>query len=156
MIKMPSCDMCGAQGKLFRVSVEGAELMLCKDCSRFGKVVAAPRIVIKKESSQAKPKKQEEIVEIIVPYCSRLIKGEREKLGLTQEELAKRINEKESIIQKIESGKSEPDMAVAKKLENFLGIKLVERLKEEGVMAAGKKSGPVTIGDVITIKRKAK
>lgn len=153
---MPSCEMCGKGERLFRTMVEGAEMMLCKDCSRFGKVLAAPKIVIKKEALKQKRESKPEIAEVIVPDCGKLVKERREKLGLKQEELAAKINEKESIIHKVESGAFEPGIILARKLENFLKIRLIEIGQEESVMPA-KASGPVTIGDVISIKtRKAK
>lgn len=153
---MPSCEMCGKNDKLFRTMVEGAEMMLCKDCSRFGKVLAAPKIIIKKEAIRQKQESKPEIIEVIVPDYGKIVKERREKLGLKQEELAKKINEKESLIHKIESGAFEPGIMLARKLEGFLKIKLIEKSEEESVMPA-KKSGPVTIGDVISIKtRKAK
>lgn len=149
---MPSCEMCGKQDKLFRTMVEGAEMKLCKDCSRFGKVLAAPKIVIKKESPKAKQESKPEIIEVIVPDYGKIVKEKREKLGLKQEDLAKKINEKESIIHKIEAGAFEPSIILAKKLEGFLKIKLIEIGYEESVMAGREKAGPVTIGDVIKIR----
>ncbi|MFO8015526.1 MAG: multiprotein bridging factor aMBF1 [Candidatus Woesearchaeota archaeon] len=153
---MASCDMCGAEGKLFRTSVEGAEMMLCKQCSKYGKVMAPPKKVIKKESIKTGRSAKPEIIETIDPDYSRKIKKSREKLGLKQEDLAGKINEKESLIHRVESGKKEPSIALSRKLERFLGIKLVEQDSEEKTVAAGKEKGPVTIGDVIEIrKRKA-
>lgn len=153
---MPSCEMCGAEGKLFRTLVEGAEMMLCKECSRFGKVLAAPRIIIRKESIKTKKEEKPEIIEGIVPGYGKLIKEKREKLGLKQEELAKKINEKESLIQKMESDRFEPGIALARKLEQFLKIRLVFTRDEETSVGTGKKEGPVTIGDIIQIKTKKK
>lgn len=145
--------MCGSDGRLFRVLVEGAELMLCKNCSRFGKVIEAPKIVIKKES--VKPQKpKEEPMELIVENYSDIIRRSREKLGLNQEDFAKMMNEKESVMQKIETGRFEPPIALARKLEKLLKIKLVIGYEDESSVLAGKKTGPVTIGDVIQIKKR--
>lgn len=152
---MPNCDMCGAQGKLFRALVEGAEMMLCEDCSRFGKVIAAPRIVIKKEPLREK-RAEKEMIETVVADYGALIKEKRERLGLNQENFAKRINEKESFMHKIESGKLEPSIELARKLENLLKIRLIVKQAEESVVGTGRQAGVVTIGDIIHIKsRKA-
>jgi len=126
-------------------------MTLCKDCSRFGKTLAAPRIVIKKEVLKTKQETKYEPIEVIVLNYGQLIKEKREKMGLNQEEFSAKMNEKESLIHKIEAGKHEPTIELARKLENFLNIKLIETSEEESVMPA-KRSGPVTIGDVISIK----
>ena len=151
---MPSCDMCGSQGKLFRTIVEGTEMMLCQECSKFGKVISAPKIIIKKESRIVSRKP--EIIEVIVQGYGSIIKEKRERLGMKQEDLAKRINEKESLIQNIESGKFKPSISLAKKIESFLKISLVEVHEEEGSASISDEKGPVTIGDIIQIKRRSK
>ena len=51
----------------------------------------------------------------------------RQKRGLLIKELAQQIFEKESFLHKIEQGKHAPDERLARKLEKFLGIKLIER-----------------------------
>lgn len=153
---MASCEMCGRQDRLFRTSVEGAELMLCKDCSRFGKVLAAPMVIMKKETIAVKKVERPEIVQSIVIGYGKLVKDAREKAGLKQEELAMKLQERESIIQKVESGKFEPSIALARKLEKFLSIKLVEEGEAETSVGAGRKTGPVTIGDVIQIRTRKK
>ena len=55
---------------------------------------------------------------------SRLIKNARELMGITQEELGRRINEKPSVISHLETGSMKPDDALARKLEHFLKIQL--------------------------------
>ncbi len=55
---------------------------------------------------------------------SRLIKDSRESLGITQEELGRKINEKPSVIGHLENGSMKPDDVLAKKLEHFLKIQL--------------------------------
>ncbi|MFQ6105934.1 MAG: multiprotein-bridging factor 1 family protein, partial [Candidatus Hydrothermarchaeaceae archaeon] len=85
-----------------------------------------------------------------------LVRKARERMRLTQEELGKKINEKTSVITRIESGKMIPDDKLARKLENFLNIKILQKADDELVghtSAAGKE---LTIGDIIKIKRKIK
>lgn len=62
----------------------------------------------------------------IVDDCAVLVRKNRERLGLTQDQLGAKINEKGSVISRIESAHMEPDMRMAKKLERFLGVKLFE------------------------------
>ena len=48
-----------------------------------------------------------------------IIRVAREKKGWSREELAKKIYEKVSVINRIESGKMVPDIKLARKLEKF-------------------------------------
>jgi putative transcription factor len=53
-----------------------------------------------------------------------LIRNARNNKGLTHEQLGQKINEKVTVIRKIETGSIRPDEIIAKKLERFLGINL--------------------------------
>ncbi len=55
---------------------------------------------------------------------SKIIKGARELMGLSQEELGMKINEKPSVISHLETGSMKPDDALARKLEHFLKVQL--------------------------------
>jgi len=59
------------------------------------------------------------------------IKGARESLGLTQEDLAKRLKIKVSLIKKIETEKWSPPIELAKKIERELNISIIEKEPEE-------------------------
>ncbi len=160
------CELCGAEVEvLYKTVIEGTELMVCKKCSRFGtvKAVVKPKsLVVKEEKSkqlrkkqnlQAEPK-QDLSIELIVPDFSERVKKAREKLGLKQEELAKKIAERESVIHNIESGRLEPSISLARKLERFLKIKLVEVVSEEASVKTKKQATSLTIGDVLKSKTK--
>ena len=79
-----------------------------------------------------------------------LIKNERNKRSLTQEELAKKLNEKESIIKRIEDG-WEPPFNTIKKLERFFNVKLTEELEEKQIEKKTDKA-ELTIGDIIEVR----
>ncbi|MEK6949694.1 MAG: multiprotein bridging factor aMBF1 [Nanoarchaeota archaeon] len=148
------CDMCGDNGKLYKVIVEGAELALCKECSKFGKVMGAIQQdelhLAKKAIKEAQP----ENIQLLVEDYAEKIKRKREQLGLSQKELAERLNEKESVLQKIESGHFEPPIDTAKKIEKLLNIKIIEE-REEKYEDKGPKARTetFTIGDFIKIKK---
>lgn len=59
-----------------------------------------------------------------------VVRQARERLGLTQAELAKQISEKLSVIKKIEAGRLKPDELLARKLERALKVKLIEEGEE--------------------------
>ena len=151
---MPSCDVCGAEGRLVKALIEGTELNVCQNCAKFGKILKAPVMFVKK-GAVIKHEQKPEPLEIIVPDYSTLIRKKREEMGLTQEDFAKKIAEKESIMQKIEAGQMEPSINIAKKLERFLNIKLVEQYDEKGVALSAKgKTAEFTIGDAIKLKQR--
>ena len=111
------CDLCGKEAPLFRAVVEGVELNACQVCSRFGKKLghlSKPRAVETKRTIKREPL---ELVETIVPDFAQKIKTAREKMGMKQEDFAKKLNEKTSIIHKIETGSFAPPMPLAKKLQ---------------------------------------
>ncbi len=55
---------------------------------------------------------------------SKVIKNARESIGLSQEEVGRKINEKPSVISHLEVGSMKPSDALAKKLEHFLKVEL--------------------------------
>jgi putative transcription factor len=152
------CEMCSSKSAVLRADVEGAKLSVCEQCSRFGKVlsrVQAPITAKAKKQEAAKPAfvKSTESVQLIRSDYSKIIKQAREKLGLTQEDFAKRLTERESMLHKIESGHLKPDLALARKLEKALRISLVEQVEVEVGGGEKKNKGEgLTLGDLIKIK----
>ncbi|MCX8190115.1 MAG: multiprotein bridging factor aMBF1 [Candidatus Diapherotrites archaeon] len=123
------CEVCGKSSqKLLRTEIEGAELMVCQECSALGKIIREPKEnfmqpIFKKTTN---PPKIQEPPQVIENFGVE-IKKAREKLGLTREELAKKIFEKESLLVRIENTNFEPEEKVIRKLEKVLGIKLIEQ-----------------------------
>ena len=144
------CDLCGKEGILFKALVEKTELTVCEKCGSYGKILrkVVPEIPKPKKLIPKKP----EVVEHIVQDYAGKIRQAREKLELTQEEFAKKIAEKESIVHKLESGSFEPSIPLAKKLEKMLHIKLVEAIEEETVNITKGKTTGLTIGDMLKFK----
>ena len=135
--------------------IEGVELNVCPDCSKFGKVIAQVHRPSAKEQHKEhvrQEEQKEEKIEILVENFPEIIRKKRESLGLTQKEFAAKINEKESIVHKIETGNFIPPLSLAKKLEKVLGIKLVEEHQERHYISKGKKYGEYTLGDFIKVR----
>jgi len=160
------CEICGREfgGKGFRIVVEGAELKVCPNCKKFG---SSPNVKRKvphsggdgplsgllsrpKPSGPRRPK--ESNLELVEDY-NKLVKDKRESKGLSQAELGKQINEKESLIHRIETKHMRPSTKVARKLEKALDIKLLEFI--EGIDVESKRSlnQGLTIGDIIKFKK---
>ena len=150
-----NCEMCGKETELQKAIIEGVEMNVCAQCGKFGRVVRRLRVEetagkqAKKEAEEEEP----EVVESIVGDYTGIIKKAREKTGLKQEDVAKKINEKESVIHQIESGHFKPGLALARKLEKFFHIILVEKVTvEKGKKKSNEDDEGMTIGDMIKIK----
>ena len=151
MIKI-NCELCGkTEEKLFRALIEDVELNVCQDCSKFGKILGPIRREVQKQIKKIEP--QEEKIELLVENYADLIRKKRESMGLTQKDFANKLNEKESTIHKLETGAFEPSLALAKKLEKLLGVKLVEEYTEKSEGIKRKKGESFTLGDFIKLKR---
>ena len=164
------CEVCGRKihGTPIRAVIEGAKLTVCVECSKHGKIIREEQaefgqrtpkkpltpvpFVQKKKPAQAKVDTTQEIVE---GYDSK-IRQAREKLGLSHEELGKKINEKASVLSKLETGKMTPNNLLVTKLEHTLKIKLLVPIKQEKI-SDFPKSLPLetTLGDLIQLKKKS-
>lgn len=155
---MGNCDMCGKEEKLVSALVEGSVVSVCSNCSKYGNVLEPKKLEKSKFHSRETISLEE--TEVIVNDYSKKVKEARQKMGIKQEDVAKAIAERESVIQKIESGHMEPSFPVAKKLEQFLRIKLItqeEVTKEiDKSELFGDDSKNITIGDLIKIRKKKK
>ena len=94
----------------------------------------------------------DEMDEVVPDYDGRIRQG-RERQGLTQEELADQLNEKASLIRKLERGDVLPSDSVQRKLEKALDVSLSEGGGgEDADWSGGSATGETTLGDVV--KRK--
>jgi putative transcription factor len=82
-----------------------------------------------------------------------LIRDAREQAGLSQEDLAKSLNLKASLIRKLEHGDTLPSDDVQRKIERKLDIDLsAGGGTDEGEWEGGSSTGEYTIGDVVERK----
>lgn len=146
-----ACEMCGNNDSSVSAEIEGVVLRVCSQCAQFGKVLqkSSQRFASQRHIQQKAP--VPEIIETVMDDYAVKIKQAREKRSMNQEEFARFLNERESTMQKIETGKQKPYIALAKKLEKFLTIKLVEEITMEQTenSPAKKATGSLTIGDLL-------
>ena len=173
---MPQCEMCGAeQASLTTTKVEGAELELCSSCADFGTEVreepsGTSGSKYSTSSSSGTPSSSssssgssgsgsdtrrrrdmfDTMDEIATDYDDR-IRTAREAAGLSQEALADDLNEKASLIRKLERGDTLPTDDIQRKLERALDISLVEGEEVDAEWETSD-AGTMTLGDVV--KRK--
>lgn len=150
------CEMCGSDSDLFNTIVEGSTLKVCKECAKFGKVLKKVEKHLPKKAFKAEQTpEQPEIIETVVDDFSSIIRKKREEMNLKQDDFAKKINEKSSLVYSLENGKTRPSIALARKLEKLLNIRLIEEIKDTKI-DLGKRddSGELTIGDLIKVKKR--
>ena len=164
------CEVCGHKihGTPIRSVIEGARLTVCIECSKHGRAIREGEVALgqrgpkkhlppvpfiqKKKPAQAKVEIAQEMVE---GYNSK-IRQAREKLGLSHEALGKKINEKASVLSKLETGKMAPNNLLVTKLEHALKIKLLVPIKEERISQGFPKSPnrETTLGDLVQLVKK--
>ncbi|MEM2133478.1 MAG: multiprotein bridging factor aMBF1 [Candidatus Jordarchaeaceae archaeon] len=167
------CEVCGKKiiGKPKNVNIEGAELTVCENCVKFGDslkdlsvtskgsktILVSPKKVIRVKRPRAKLDSKDFFLdEDLVEDYAYKIRRAREGKGLSHEELAKKINERVTIIKKIETGKMQPSLALVKKLEKELQINLTEKSDSKIMTTTSKdQSKELTLGDIIKIKKKS-
>jgi putative transcription factor len=93
----------------------------------------------------------DDMEEVATDYDDR-IRSAREERGLSQEDLANELNEKASLIRKLERGDVLPSDEVQTKLERKLDISLSEGGGDGDAEWSGGSSTTTTLGDVV--KRK--
>ncbi len=147
---MKSCELCGKKAELYRAIIEESILLVCNECSGFGKVLRKIEQETAKVLNQLSAKK--EVLEAVSYDFSGRIKQIREKLGLSQKDFAVKINEKESLVQKLESGRLRPTLDLARRLERIFNVKLVEQVEEESLKLKAVKPSGLTIGDLLQKK----
>ena len=163
------CEVCGRKihSSPIRAEIEGAKLTVCIECSKHGKIIreeevegvqrtSKPPTSIPFIQKKKPPQVRVEITQEVVEGYDSKIRQAREKLGLSHEELGKKINEKASVLSKLETGKMAPNNLLVTKLEHALKIKLLVPIKEEKISQGFPKSPSrkPTLGDLIQLNKK--
>ncbi len=150
------CEICGKPiRKGYKIIVEGSEMTVCEDCKSLGveKPKVPQRRTVSKTVSRPKVRTDIDLGEELVEDYHVIIRRERERRGWSQEELAKRIQEKVSLVRKIENAEITPEPDVIEKLERVLGVKLRESVEEVKV-ERNKVDLTPTLGDIVVIRKK--
>ena len=148
---MVACEMCGVdKGPLKDAVVAGSNVKVCNSCSPMGTMKDSDE---KRTHSFTKRKREEENLEVSPDYV-KIIRNGISKKGLTPHQVARGINIKESSLSNYLKGQIKPIIENARKLENFLGIKLVEAVEANDVSVEdfkvdSKDDGSLSLGDMI-------
>jgi putative transcription factor len=163
------CEICGKEvpeHNPIRAKIEGSVMVVCKECSKLGKIQKAPPKpkFVKQQGKRRKqnnaPRKtnysrKDEPTEELIEDFSFEVRKAREAKGWSREDLGKKTNERVSVITRIETGKMTPDIKLTKKLERVLDIKLLEKVDTVDLnQYINTSSGERTLGNIMKIKRK--
>jgi putative transcription factor len=112
-----------------------------------------PQVSFKSSSSRKRSPVTVPEETVVVEGFGSLVRRAREELGLTHEDLGRRIGEKTSVIRKVETERMIPDHRLAGKLEHTLGLKLLTQLTEPKVPHSfSSSSRGVTLGEIVQLK----
>jgi putative transcription factor len=130
------CEVCGREiyGNPYYRVIEGGKLTVCGQCSQFSQQTWDPtrpqarKMPTRRRSAQ--PRRRSDIdtaenLELVEGY-GMLVKKARQKKGLSVEDFAKQIREKESVVKKLEKENMNPPMNLVRKVQNALGVKILE------------------------------
>lgn len=162
------CEICGKsvpENNPIRAKIEGSVMVVCKECSKLGKVQKAapkPKFVKQNKSNRKNTNtrkksysRNDEPSEELIEDFSNEIRNAREAKNWSREDLGKKINERVSVISRIETGKMTPDNKLTKKLEKALNITLLEKIDNIDLnQFVNTSTGERTLGNVVKIKRK--
>jgi len=171
---MVQCEMCGAEtSSPTTITVEGAELEVCDDCTDFGTTVRTDDT----ESTSTKYSTStggssgssagggssggssggptpgsdmyDDVDELATDYNER-IREAREAAELSQSDLAEQLNLKASLIRKLEHGDTLPSDDVQRQLERALDISLSGGAGETDTEWESDDAGDgLTLGDMV-------
>ena len=165
------CEVCGHRisGKPYKAIIEGARLVVCSDCATLGSIsweLKTPRATatVRRPQPLKRPRLKtatipqsplEPTLELAEDFGTR-IRQAREAQKLSHEDLGRKINERISLLKKLESQKMTPDNKLAEKLQYALKIRLLVPVKKEklpkGLLTTTPPSKTITLGDLM--KRK--
>jgi putative transcription factor len=163
------CEVCGREilGQPYRRVIEGAKLTVCSRCAVFGtsdwtpgkptpprapSQQAAPAPV---RQVQRRPPRDDvaavEQFELVENYGATIRKA-RQRHGFTEKDLAMRMQEKESVVKKLEKQELTPDNRLIAKIKKHLGVDIVERAETTKAQILAKPTGEKTIGDLMRLE----
>ena len=150
---MPDCDICGKPAVTTAI-VESARLSVCERCVSYGRELA-PYAAASGRKTAPRPPAELDVVE----DYGKIVVQARQRAGMTRQELARKLFVFESVLSRVEEGKLKPSVELSKKLEESLGITLLEERKPEQeqqktISQERHQGRGLTLADVVNIKKK--
>jgi uncharacterized protein (TIGR00270 family) len=179
------CEICGNESnRLVKRLIEGVEMYVCEECQDLGvpvkktrqkkteKVVSRnrPEVIASKSYERSTERQETERPkytpkqEVIKPDACEILQQTRAKQGLSIQQFADAIQEKQNYYARIERGKVALPLSLAKRIEEKYRIKLTEVIETSEDIETAKiykdyftedNEPPMrTLGDMIKIKKK--
>ncbi|MEM0133888.1 MAG: multiprotein bridging factor aMBF1 [Thermoplasmatales archaeon] len=143
-----NCELCGkVMDRYHEVIIDGVTMKVCHDCAKYGKEVTKKPPIVQREQTprpvqsrnfvrippppaprRKAPGSVEDMDEPIIDF-GKVIKKRREEMGLSQEELANKLQEKKNLVAKIEREEIKPDKQTARKIEKVMGVRIIEKVQ---------------------------
>jgi putative transcription factor len=158
------CEVCGQEihGQPYYRIIEGGKLVVCGQCAHFGTKEWDPskpsgkpvRRRLSTPPQRSRPRSEIEVAEQmeLIENYGELIRKTRQKKGMSIEDFAKKLNEKESVLKKLEKSQFNPPMTLIQKVSRELNITILEPAASGTGTVLTRPMGPRTLGDLIKIK----
>ncbi len=157
------CELCGAKNATLKLNVEGSVMTACHNCKSFGKVISKveqtkpvrPREIKKViEAHNQAVEQPVETEEVLVDDYGKIIKTLREQRKMKQEDFAKKLRIKTSMLSNIETQQFEPKFDTVRRIEKMLGIKLIKKriVEKQKINDFNTENAEPTIGNMIKFK----
>ncbi|MDP3989661.1 MAG: multiprotein bridging factor aMBF1 [archaeon] len=152
------CEMCGRNDNLVEADIEGVELSVCSVCLQYGSVKKPKIISDNWDSANRSFSPRNEIEKKVVDNFASIIRKERETRGMSQEDFAKFLQERQSIIAKWEAGSIVPEISTAQRLGRILNKTLIVEDVTSKVNleteSSKKKNDIFTLGDFVKVRKR--
>lgn len=147
---MSKCQICGKEvDSTTKAKIEGAVMRVCDSCAELGE-----KIDKKSKKKKKKKRRRKSSQKTLANNYGDRVREEREDRELSIKELADSLNEKESVIKKIEREELKPDKSLAGKLSKELDITLYVNPEVTNYDdTSDSDSRKATLGDVADVKK---
>jgi len=150
---MPSCELCGNETtSLTKVKIEGAEVKTCDSCAQMGEEVNTGTSKPRKKKTESKSRTRGRDTDTLAPDYGDRVRDAREEEKLSLAEVSDDLNEKESVIRKVENQDLKPEKSLASKLSKKFGVDLYVNPEVSNVDDSTSDSRSATLGDVAEVK----
>ena len=120
-----------------KVEIDGAIMIVCNNCVKLGRPVGGPVVRDPRPNPIQSSYRSSSVTAIssspefeVDPEYHLKIRQAREKMGLSQEDLGRMLNEKPSVIRMVESRKLKPDPNLTRKFMHHLKLNLLVPMSE--------------------------